>query len=458
MRARTFVRCDFAANDGGTGTRRLVDRRPIARGMVVGVSDDGRTIADGVVHSDMGRLVGLRAWTRRARRATCSSHRTLHSFLEYLGIPYRVADVSTPPGFARLQAAASTSRSVLWRRFDDDGPERSGTSSSRTFRSSVASTRNWYPTSVEPLHSRDCLDGDELTLPFDPGEVMLSLWSEAYLPRQDSLAGTHKAGGCSRLLRSAAGDAARPSDLASPPFQRRFRLAHASRGGPSSRHSTISTTSSSPASQSWPRHPVPWIAPWPAPYRWAIVLSHDVEHELGYDDLHLLADVELELGYTSSWNFVPERDYEVGQERLDQTASRRLRDRASRTPARWQRPRVTRDPRATASHDEGLRRTLGCRGLPVAGHPQGLGAHAVARHGIRLVLARHRSLRAEVRRLLHVVAVLQSRPGGVARHRDAGSHGVRDPRATRRCSLAREGRVAARLAAGWRSCSHTRTT
>ena len=37
---------------------------------------------------------------------------------------------------------------------------------------------------------------------------------------------------------------------------------------------------------------------------------------LGYDDLHLLADVELELGYSSSWNFVPERDYEVEPERL----------------------------------------------------------------------------------------------------------------------------------------------
>ena len=48
------------------------------------------------------------------------------------------------------------------------------------------------------------------------------------------------------------------------------------------------------------------------------MLSHDVEHQAGYDDLHLLADVELELGYRSSWNFVPERDYEVEPERLEQ--------------------------------------------------------------------------------------------------------------------------------------------
>src|SRR5262249_32308045 len=63
---------------------------------------------------------------------------------------------------------------------------------------------------------------------------------------------------------------------------------------------------------------VPWMAPWPDPYRWALVLSHDVEHRLGYDDLHRLADVELDLGYTSSWNFVPERDYDVEPERLAQ--------------------------------------------------------------------------------------------------------------------------------------------
>jgi peptidoglycan/xylan/chitin deacetylase (PgdA/CDA1 family) len=63
--------------------------------------------------------------------------------------------------------------------------------------------------------------------------------------------------------------------------------------------------------------PVPWIAPWPEPYRWAIVLSHDVERRRGYEGLHLLADIELGLGYTSSWNFVPERDYEVEPEQLD---------------------------------------------------------------------------------------------------------------------------------------------
>src|SRR5204863_2160713 len=33
---------------------------------------------------------------------------------------------------------------------------------------------------------------------------------------------------------------------------------------------------------------VPWIAPWPGPYRWALVLTHDVELQRGCDNVHLL--------------------------------------------------------------------------------------------------------------------------------------------------------------------------
>ena len=40
--------------------------------------------------------------------------------------------------------------------------------------------------------------------------------------------------------------------------------------------------------------PVPWIAPWPAGYRAAVVLTHDVEQQVGYDNIHRLRDLELE--------------------------------------------------------------------------------------------------------------------------------------------------------------------
>jgi hypothetical protein len=53
--------------------------------------------------------------------------------------------------------------------------------------------------------------------------------------------------------------------------------------------------------------PVPWIAPWPEPYRWALVLTHDVEQQVGCDNVSLLRDIEEARGFRSTWNFVPRR-------------------------------------------------------------------------------------------------------------------------------------------------------
>jgi hypothetical protein len=53
--------------------------------------------------------------------------------------------------------------------------------------------------------------------------------------------------------------------------------------------------------------PVPAIAPWPAPYDWAVVLTHDVETQTGHDNVNLMRYTEAACGFRSSWNFVPER-------------------------------------------------------------------------------------------------------------------------------------------------------
>lgn len=53
--------------------------------------------------------------------------------------------------------------------------------------------------------------------------------------------------------------------------------------------------------------PVPWIAPWPRPFEWAMVLTHDVETRVGLSRIEGLRAVEEALGYRSSWNFVPKR-------------------------------------------------------------------------------------------------------------------------------------------------------
>lgn len=53
--------------------------------------------------------------------------------------------------------------------------------------------------------------------------------------------------------------------------------------------------------------PVPSIAPWPAGYDWALVLTHDVETAAGHRALNVLREVEEALGYRSSWNLVARR-------------------------------------------------------------------------------------------------------------------------------------------------------
>ncbi|MBA2643490.1 MAG: hypothetical protein H0U82_11270 [Actinobacteria bacterium] len=57
--------------------------------------------------------------------------------------------------------------------------------------------------------------------------------------------------------------------------------------------------------------PLPWIAPWPTPHEWAVVLTHDVEREAGYRHVGHMVALERRLGVRSAWYFVPERDYTV---------------------------------------------------------------------------------------------------------------------------------------------------
>jgi hypothetical protein len=56
--------------------------------------------------------------------------------------------------------------------------------------------------------------------------------------------------------------------------------------------------------------PVPWLDLWPEGRSWALVLTHDVETDVGLRHRHLLRDLERERSMVSSWNFVPLR-YDV---------------------------------------------------------------------------------------------------------------------------------------------------
>lgn len=151
-------------------------------------------------------------------------------------------------------------------------------------------------------------DSRVLLLPFDPGDSMVSLWSEAYARE--------------RPRRRLGAALLRGYYLARPLVPRRGQLA-LRRG-----FSRVQARSSFPR---WPIETslhdlyellfdwiavtlgdsLPAIGSWPNGKRWCLVLTHDVEHESGYRSLGELRDLELTHDCRSAWYFVPERDYTV---------------------------------------------------------------------------------------------------------------------------------------------------
>ena len=56
------------------------------------------------------------------------------------------------------------------------------------------------------------------------------------------------------------------------------------------------------------RPPEGWPG-WPDGKKFAFVLTHDVESQQGLDRVRELAELEMEFGFRSSFNFVPEGPY-----------------------------------------------------------------------------------------------------------------------------------------------------
>jgi len=72
-----------------------------------------------------------------------------------------------------------------------------------------------------------------------------------------------------------------------------------------------------PASE---RVPDDWLG-WPDGKQFALVLTHDVESKAGLDKCAELMRLEQELGFCSSFNFIPEGDYEVPSQLRDELTS-----------------------------------------------------------------------------------------------------------------------------------------
>jgi glycosyltransferase involved in cell wall biosynthesis len=156
------------------------------------------------------------------------------------------------------------------------------------------------------------LDGS-VFLPFDPGEVMRLSWSERY-----------RAVGRSATSAVSRAAALRGYYLVRPILPRALQL---------NLRRAFSRVQGRSAFPAWPvedtlhnlyqrlfglvaelaGQPVPFLELWPHGKSWALVLTHDVETDVGYRDIGRLRSLEHERGYCSSWNFVALR-YRVGDE------------------------------------------------------------------------------------------------------------------------------------------------
>ena len=182
---------------------------------------------------------------------------------------------------------------------------------------------SWHP--VEDVRNEQGIvvgavwrkDDGSVVLPFDPSELIRNLWTERYLDYVRPAALSHLAG----LAR-------RGYYRARPLLPRSVQM---------SMRRSFSRVQSKSRFPRWPvettlhdfydflfklvagvaDQPVPFIGVWPRKWTWALVLTHDVEAQIGYEKLPELLRVEVEAGYRSSWNFVPQDRYVVDDQLVE---------------------------------------------------------------------------------------------------------------------------------------------
>lgn len=178
--------------------------------------------------------------------------------------------------------------------------------------------RNEQGTLVGAVWRRD--DGSTV-LPFDPSELIRNFLSERYLEYVRPAAISHLAGLARRAYYRARPLLPRSVQMS---MRRSFSRVQSKSRFPrwpieTALHDFYEFLFGLVASLA--ERPVPFIGLWPGDREWALVLTHDVEGQTGYANLRNFLQLELDAGYRSSWNFVPENRYAVEDELV-----RELRD------------------------------------------------------------------------------------------------------------------------------------
>ena len=150
-----------------------------------------------------------------------------------------------------------------------------------------------------------------ISLPFDPDEAVLALLSERYLAAEIRSASSSARAAARKTYYRVRPLLPRQAQLVARRLyshvQRRQRFpAWPIETGLADLYQLLLSFTADAAGE-----PVPWLAPWPQPYSWALVLTHDVETSAGYAAIGQVCELEASYGYRSAWNLVPRRDYVV---------------------------------------------------------------------------------------------------------------------------------------------------
>jgi peptidoglycan/xylan/chitin deacetylase (PgdA/CDA1 family) len=255
---------------------------------------------------------------------------------DYFRVPYeRVEGESTVPGLASLclRGDPITLSWPVGLPPDSDRPTRFCLGSAQLFGRVAPNHRvsswlrriggAWHPVD-EVSDGQDRVlgavwkkDDGTTVLPFDPGEVISNFWNERYLAYARPAALSH----LSEVAR-------RGYYWARPLLPRRVQM---------SMRRSFSRVQSKAGFPRWPvetalhdfydylfkliadiaNEPIPYIGMWPREWAWALILTHDVEAQVGYTKLPELLRVEVEAGYRSSWNFVPQNRYVVDDQLVE---------------------------------------------------------------------------------------------------------------------------------------------
>jgi hypothetical protein len=266
-------------------------------------------------------------------------------FFDYFRVPYRVAPIDPWPdglpeqhplrwcGVARWTASAGGGRALRWPLFDNPAAG-SPLGTSTAFgeyhlgsipiygrvlpddlcRSWLADTRMQWTRSTSirdrrgtPVASEWRSEDGSTFFPYDPGEIIRSYWSERYR----DVTGSSLAAPVKKMA-MAAYYRARPLLPRAAQIRMRRLFSHVQARVRFPRwpietalhdlHARLFDQFTHVAGA-----PVPFLSPWPNGHTWAFVLTHDVETAIGYQNIPLLRDMELDAGYRSSWNFVSKR-------------------------------------------------------------------------------------------------------------------------------------------------------